>query len=65
VQPIRNPIFSAAIRSAIGTPTRKTGLVFNIELVVRKLRCEDSLGGEFLGTVSKRIKKGNVKVIDD
>jgi len=40
-------------------------LIFDIKLVVWKLRREGSLGGEFLGTVCKRIKKGDVKVIDD
>jgi hypothetical protein len=65
VQPISNPIFRAAVRSATGTQTSKTRLIFNIELVVRKLRCQGSLGGKFLRTIAKRIKKSDVKVIDD
>jgi hypothetical protein len=40
-------------------------LIFDIKLVVRKLRCEGSLGGEFWGMIATRIKKGDVKVIDD
>jgi len=40
-------------------------LIFNIKFVVRKLRGEGSLGSEFLGAIAKRIKKGNIKVVDD
>nr|WP_242019281.1 MULTISPECIES: hypothetical protein [unclassified Trichocoleus] len=64
MQPISNPIFSAVVRCATGTPTCKTRLIFDIELVVR-MRCDGSLGGEFLGMIAKRIKKGDVKVVDD
>ena len=60
-----NNNFSAVVISATGTQTCKTCLIFDIELVVGKLRCQGSLSGEFLGTITKRIKKGDVKVIDD
>ncbi|MEP0879725.1 hypothetical protein NDA00_28535 [Funiculus sociatus GB2-M2] len=59
-----NHTFSAVVRCVTGTPTCKTRLIFDIEFVVR-MRCDGSLGSELLVTVSKRIKKGNVKVIDD